>query len=388
MKCVDLFSFTDSWKNREFASVLEGHIKRSYLIRSIALLAFLPLDLICIVCALIGRRKHKKTTFFMTNKWPRLFAEKVPGKIFIGPIWWIFYSLRYGGSYYPASVIYILLGIIGWGSQKRRVFLNRVGPNIAKKILFLYLGDEAMLVHHSDALPYVRCFIKACEDLPIQTCCIQHGIFHEDALSDEVDGIFSDINIVRSIHDKNLLQSKGVLSKIYVNESFFICSLLREGNDRVPSKFTKGNILLIGEGLHIFSEKMANEYVETLKKIEADLSSAGYCVTYRPHPSEKFIYKKYKFLSAKFENLATALVECNAVIGYSSTLLVEAASIGVPAFQVKCLGEYKKGLERAGLDIKKYSFEKFSEALSSSAELKRNQTPLSRGTLFPDIGWD
>ena len=196
---------------------------------------------------------------------------------------------------------------------------------------------------HSDALPFARSILYATKNnstIQSLSVCIQHGIFHEHFQCTELDGSLADINVTRSEFDKALIENNNKESFYIISENFFI-PVVGE-IDRNKSK----PVILVGEGFHVVDKDLSIKYISRLKAVEAELLSKGWHVKYRPHPSEKLIYRSFGFKNIDTFDLKSSLAVALAYIGYSSTLLIEASSIGIPCYSLSLDGEARVKLHR------------------------------------------
>jgi hypothetical protein len=341
---MDIFSYTESFATEVNRRTLLSHVRRAYLVRALLLLPFLWLDLV-IFLFYFFLYKPKKSHIFVTFKWPILFdLEKDVRPIFIGTVANIFTVIKYRGIYIPASLIYVMLGILPWRCRFRskiNYFLIRLSGWIVK----FFAQDGSILFHHSDALPFARSLVMGAKLNAIKTVCIQHGAFHADSKSHERDGLLSDLNVFRSDFDASLVSELTSDMNFLVLPDLFLLNIdkVEAGNKRV---------ILLGEGYHIIDKAISNEYLSMLKEIESALIIHGFKPVYRPHPSEKVFYRTFDFQNYDVEDLSTSLSKADAVIGFTSTVLFEASGAGIFSFYLTVIGK-SLGLEGRGNDYLK-----------------------------------
>ena len=259
--------------------------------------------------------------------------------------------------------------------------------NFAQKISSIILGKMCAktsykVVVHSDALPFARSFIMAANKMSAKTICIQHGNFHLGTIISEIDGSLSSVNIVRSNVDGEIIRPSSPSSKIILAPGFFRLQIpyLAKGGE-------KPVVLLIGEGFHIVDKKFNKDYINRLQEIAAMLKSKNLDIIFRPHPSERNLNWKSKFEVIDSISLEKSLSQVDAVIGYSSTLLFEASSLGIIAVCVDVNGRFKVGIDlvRNHCTIHKWhGLEGFLELITNNRAEMSIPSDVVRCQVFPE----
>lgn len=324
----DLFSYAQSFLDPNFSRTINLHIRHSYKRKALLLLFCIPIDLLIFFMERLffGQRR---SIIYTTKKWPEIYCGmKGYRKIFLGSPAFLFEAIKSRGLYLPASLIYVAIVIIWPRDGVRSVYSNYL-IKISSFFLSSFSSNASFLVVHSDALPFARTLIFSAKNKNIKSVCLQHGILRGEYQTRERDGFMSDINIMRSKSDIDILQKINPVSKCYALPHFFMPNIIN-------SNGVGGNkLILVGEGFHVIDENFSDKYIKHLRGLEIKLVELGYQVQYRPHPSEKFLYRSLGFQDYDVSSLESSLLSARAFIGYGSTLLAEASSVGVPSFYLR-----------------------------------------------------
>lgn len=350
---TDLFSYSEAWSCPQKRAQLFRHLRLTYLLKGLILLPFLPFDIAYLFFTRLFDGKAEPGYVFTSskaldqcfeggrNKSTKLFLISDP-----------FTAIRRRGQlikYIPASPIYIMCALVPWKGRFRKFsnnFINRFTVFLLEQ---LFRPGKIIFVMHSDALPFVRALLFATINNPkIQSVnvCIQHGIFHDHFECSELDGLLADINVTRSQFDKRLIERSNKNCLFIISEDFFLPSVTESQNHKDVS------VILVGEGFHVVDKLLSEKYISRLKCIESQLIKLDWQVKYRPHPSEKLIYRSFGFEAIDSSKLKDSLASAIAYIGYSSTLLIEASSIGVPCYAITIDGEAQVNFQRSSGAIK------------------------------------
>jgi hypothetical protein len=341
---ADLFSYTESWADAEYKKYIYKHIRIEYFLKSLILLPLVPFDIFYIVLYLIfSSRTDVKYVFCSMKAYkqfraiPEFLHEET---IIVTDPFSAIKQFNSNCIYIPASLIYLGCGLLPWRGAWRQVS-NKIILGSTSLILRTMLGKRKfVLICHSDSLPFARALIFIGKKSGAIIACLQHGIFHEKYDVEELCGSLSDINVVRSDYDADLIRKRNPNSKYLVTPQFFEVRINKLQNNIIKP------IILVGEGLHMVSKTLANKYLVRLKEIESELLDLGFVVQYRPHPSEKLRCHFFGFNSIDSKELAESFATAQAYIGYSSSLIVEASSIGVPCYIVEIDGIYNSSMNR------------------------------------------
>lgn len=350
----NLYSYFDSWQDKIHARTLKKATKKATFLKLLIIILILPFDIILFIFQKIFR--IKVSDFIATDKWSD-FNDFLGKNLKIGLISTpdkFIKNIKSGIIYIPASPIYFISCIGLWlPSNCHLVWTNFVIKFNTSYLKSYLLSDhkKSYLIIHSDALPFARSLVFACNRLKINTVCIQHGVFHEQNIIFEVDGSKSDINIIRSEEDKNIIKNISPNSQYLVTPDFFLLT----PNKNFIKKNTIPRILFLGEGYHILDERLDNAYLKRLEYIYKKMLFFNCECFFRPHPSEKFkrISKGFKNIDNLSLNDSISITDC--VIGYSSTLLYEAKSIGIPSFQVDVNNKFFDIQKSSSAKIERYN---------------------------------
>ncbi len=343
---TNLYTYAGSWENPIHSETLWKTIRRTYSYKSLLLLLTLPLDTLVLAFILISGKKFN--ILIATEKWPKLTevtAERTRTAC-ISPITFLVNHFRTKAGYFPASIIYILAALGLALPDRLRKRWSSIVINIVSMILKQVASKSAALVVHSDALPFGRALVMAANESGLRSVCIQHGNFREYNLIREQDGFLCMHNIVRSREDGQIIERVSIRTAIHLMPDFFKIKV-----NKIENKGSRANIMLLGEGYHILDESFNAKYLECLSSLEGRLYNSGVDVKFRPHPSERKFNWNNRFTNIDTMALEASLADVDAVIGYSSTLLQEAAEIGIPSFYVEPIKSQRTMAGRNGFNI-------------------------------------
>jgi hypothetical protein len=314
--------------NKVHAKTLWLQIKKTYAIKSIILIIALPFDIILLLYLIINKKKYD--CLFLTLKWPELITKKSlkANVAVVAAPTAILFCHRNKIEYIPASLFYILASFGLWIPKKMREEWSFLAVKSITIMIRNFFKDTASLVVHSDALPFGRALVIAAKNLGVTTICIQHGNFREYNIVTEQDGFLCDVNITRSNEDSKIIKKSNPNTILKPIPDFFLLSTGESYRGAVP------RVLLLGEGFHILDANFNNLYIRQLQSLALKIKKIGLEVVFRPHPSERNKYWKNKFENIDNDDLVTSLAKTSSVIGFSSTLLQEAAEIKIPTFYI------------------------------------------------------
>jgi hypothetical protein len=346
---TDLYSYPKSWGHKSSIRTLEISIRNSYFKKGVLLLLLLPIDILINFLISAYCRNNNSKIILLTEKWSNLgeaFAASSSMSI-IGLPKNIIFCLRNRCCYFLINPIYIILAFGFLLPSRQRVIISNLALLIAKYQLKRYSDGKSKLIVHSDALPFARAYTTAANELGMHTICIQHGSFYKSHLVGERDGFLCQTNIVRSVIDGEIIKDANKFTNIYVADEFFrinISVLKKSINDKVT-------IMLLGEGFHVMDKKFSSSYMSALKKLNMYYANLNIDVVFRPHPSEFWFNYLGDFKRIDKLQLNKSLAMVDAVIGFSSSLLLEAAQIGIPSFHIEIDGFRRDGLNRDCLRV-------------------------------------
>lgn len=350
-----VFSYVFNREPGERGRTFLSEIKKSYIRKSLLLAFFIPLDIVIYLVFLIFNpfRCQFARIVFVTDIFPALVARSSTSLCcFVGAPNLLLQAIRNRGVYIPASLVYIFLALSRWNPSKSR----GMGADFAIRLLTVmlrpFVSTGSVMVFHSDALPFGRSVLFAGKRLGLRTCCIQHGIFHQSSAISEVDGYLCDVNVVRSSQDGELIRQASPETSIVVEPDFFLRCDIDEASDLLPDRSGK-KIIVLGEGWRLVDAKFSERYMQRIQQMANDLLVKGFDVVFRPHPSERGLGSRYGFDKVDAGPLDDCIASANAIIGYSSTVLFEAASLGVLACQIDVDRQHFPGLSRDGVMIEK-----------------------------------
>lgn len=365
---TNLYTYADSWENPIHSNTLWKTVRRTYLYKSLPLLFCLPLDALVLAFILISGKRF--CVLIATEKWPKLTeitAERARTAC-ISPVTFIVNHFKSKASYFPASIFY-LFAALGLALPRRlRKRWSCITVDIVSMVLRQVAEKYATIVVHSDALPFGRALVMAANKSGIRTVCIQHGNFREYNVIKEQDGFLCMHNIVRSREDGLIIERASTQTVIHSMPDFFKIEVNKIKNERLTAK-----VMLLGEGYHIIDEKFNIKYLEYLSSLEVGLFNSGVDVKFRPHPSERTFDWSARFRNIDLTALEVSLADVDAVIGYSSTLLQEAAEIGIPSFYVEPIKCQRAMAGRNGFNITK--LDNIDQALKAAKQHRNDFSP-------------
>ena len=380
----NLYSYTDSWEHKAHGKTLKKAVKRATLLRSVALILFIPIDAFYLLCLIVSRKKVGG--FTATAKWPdfSFFLSKKYKTAFIAsPDQFI----RLGCLdliYLPASPVYVLSAIGYIIPQKFSLKWSQLAILAAANYMqFFSIKKKRFLIVHSDALPFGRSLVLAARSINVTTLCIQHGSFFSlPTKVGEVDGCLSEINIVRSKEDEMIIKPKALNSKFLVIPEFFTLSRSRGNVGNKPT------ILFLGEGYHTVDPAFNKKYLAQLEIIYSELACLNVECIFRPHPSEKYIGVSKNFKNIDSLPLEESISRIDCVIGFSSTLLQECGYLGIPSLFIEVEGHHLNVKGRNGAIITKYGCNSDLLLLAQDHFSKRFQGDLVMGVLDKHESFD
>lgn len=332
-------------------NVFLREVRKSYLRRAGLLALFIPFDLFIylIFFTLNLFRKETSKIVFLTSLYPSFISRSsATSCCFVGAPNVLWLAVRNRGIYVPASIVYLLLSLIRWDSVRPEGFSVNFAIGLMAGLLRPFVDKDSSMVFHSDALPFARCVLLAGRKLGLRTCCIQHGIFHRASMINEVDGYLCELNVVRSTLDGELIRQANPTTAIVVEPDFFLrCDAPRQFSRKSGKKM----VIVLGEGAEQTAPVLSNDYMLRIEQLALDLQIAGFHVVFRPHPLERGILKRFRFENIDTGSLDSCIANASVIVGYSSTVLFEAASLGVLACQIDVCGEHFPSMSRDGVMI-------------------------------------
>lgn len=347
---VDIYSYSNSWSDRHYAKGLDHGLKKIYLKRSLVLFLQLPIDVALLTLFHFSNLRGNLEVIFLTTRWENLrnFLANEALMGFIGlPVYFKFFQ-KTKCKYLFVTPIYIVVTIGLFLPKSMQKNFSHFAVLLAKLQLRKVTTHASKIIVHSDALPFARAYVIAANELGLNTICIQHGTFYENHLINERDGFLCNINIVRSSLDGQIIKSANKNTILHVASNFFSPKI---SELKVASR-DECTILLLGEGFHAVDKNFNNNYLAAVKKLHSYFTERKVKCIFRPHPSEsRIIWAKY-FNDVDRGRLDSTLANVDAVVGFSSSVLLEAAQIGIPSFHIAVEGYSRDGLDRDGLIVK------------------------------------
>lgn len=354
----DLFSYPQSFLDPDFSRTINLHIRQSYRRKAVLLFFCIPIDLLIFLCERLVFAQ-RKSVIFTTKKWPEIYCGiKGYRKIFFGSPAFLFEAIRNRGVYLPASLIYVLLVIV-WPRIGQRSAYSSYLIKISNFLLSSFSSDASFLIVHSDALPFARALIFSAKNKNIKSVCLQHGVLRGEYQTEQRDGFMCDINIMRSESDVDILKKINPLSRCQALPNFFIPNISNS------SCVTGTKVILVGEGFHVIDENFSHKYIKHLRGLEKKLIELGYQVQYRPHPAEMGFYRGLGFKDYDISSLEISLLSARAFIGYGSTLLLEASSVGVPSFYLRIDAQICGDMLSDNFFLNEFSYENLIKSSSN-----------------------
>lgn len=345
---ITLYSHAESMHNKVHAKTLWLEIRKTYTLKSILLAISLPFDILLFIYIILKGKKYD--IIFSTRKWPDLITatSRSANVALLSAPNSILFCYRNNVEYVPASLFYLLTSIGVWIPKK----IHKNWSLIAIKSIDQFLGqlykDKASLVVHSDALPFGRALVLASRNLSVRTICIQHGNFREYNIVEEQDGFLCDVNITRSAEDSRIIKKSNPSTILIAIPDFFLPNVCNRQVGPTP------RVLLLGEGFHVLDRDFNKTYIQYLQCLAKKLKDIGLEAVFRPHPSERNRYWGRTFKNIDYDDLSASLGRTDAIIGFNSTLLQEAAEIDIPTFYVDPLHRGHEIVGRNNIKILKF----------------------------------
>lgn len=326
-----LFSYVLNRSAVEKAAVFAGFARRTYLRKALLLVFTLPLDLLA-WCVLRLRPGQGREFILLGARAGALLGELHGARAAVlGTLTDLPRALRAGALWIPVGPLYITLALCRWSLQPQVPVLVALAMRGLGALIERHLHAGATLVLHSDALPLARALIVIVRARGGTVCCLQHGLLHETSEMNEIDGSLSDVNVVRSRAAAGLIARANADSRFLVEPDLFIPSLpAGERSSRA--------VVLVGEAWHVCDQALHDTYMRRLRTLQRELAALGVASVFRPHPLERVRSVGYGFVRLDLAPAARSLARHAAFVGYSSTLLHEAASVGRLAMQLTLSG--------------------------------------------------
>ena len=320
---TNLYSYCSSYQDREVGKTLLKTFKRSYLKKIIisSILIFIDIFLIMKTFIWVTKKPLLRATFLNVNlNWDK-FAPWMTTASYTGLLKCKF------SSTFPFGLIFFLAGVgyffpIAFQSKWSSIVISIV-TQIQRRVLV----NGAIVIVHTDALPFQRALVLAAKKNGFQTVCLQHGKFSESDKYNERDGFLCEYNFVRSDYDGTLIKSCNPKTEIIVDKSLFLLNL---DYSREAATF----VLLLGEALHTVNPDLNRSYLSCLKEVEKKLNEFDIKCAFRPHPGECNTYKEMHFKRIDLGILEDSLTKAKAVVGFKSTVLFDSVNAGIPAYSV------------------------------------------------------
>lgn len=297
-------------------------IKKAYILRSLFL---------CLFIFLPDIKKNKRVAFVVGPHAVKQISPSDRSNLCIigGPIEY-FLARKCGAGFINTSLLYVALTFTLFTFFKSKKITEKILDNILCRVNAVS-GGSAMVIHHSDALPYGRLLNDFFKKNNFPTVCLQHGYFDESIF--EMDGFYSDFNV--AIDAKQLLILKNAIGD---NGRFAIANHLSVSHKVFCPTRKRKHCILLGEGWKSHNVQVHNNYINFLIQVRNKLAKSNNLIRYRPHPSEKFdLVLLLKMLPITLNGRGEGINCQDTYIGASSSLLAEAARLGATVISVKGL---------------------------------------------------
>ncbi len=331
-----------------------------YFRRAIKCLLILPFDMLLIVKRFLSRCDRCEY-IVSTNKFswlPDVIDSHAVGVV--SPYYLVDKNKTKNSTAIPVAFLYSVIGLTPWRYSLMRNLIDEILPSVYSKILGMFVQNRVKLIVHSDSLPFARVLIKSLTKKNVFVICIQHGSFNYsiDQIFPETCGMYSHLNIVRSLVDRDIIRKRSRFNEFHVIPELFLPTFQEDGI--LPN--SPDVVLFIGEGYHVLDSRLSIAMQSKYNDIWQQLSGKGFQCIYRRHPSEIRDNQKCEFKDVDSLDLGASIARSLCVIGYSSSVLIESASIGVTSYQIPIDGEYFQGLNREACKIQLFnSVEKLME---------------------------
>ena len=211
---------------------------------------------------------------------------------------------------------------------------NSVKSDIKKLDKLLYRLGINVFINTGDSSANARVLIEACSTHNIKTISLAHGYISDFTLIG-IAPVRSDKLILWT--EKQLTEFLNVVDEIQANRLDFIG--FPKKINFVDQPLSDQSILLVTTSI----EPMLNDLKKKhfLKKVILELKKISPNFRLRLHPNERInIPKINDFLAENPVNLANGdlmdeIAKSNYIVGFSSSVLLEAVSSGKPVFEIK-----------------------------------------------------
>ena len=324
----DIYSYASEGNfGVQAAQCVVPFFRRKYRWRSLLLSVFLPIE--CIYLVVLGLTARRQRRYLFLNKMAANVIDATPGRdtIILGSVTDLPLVWRRGALWIPVSPLYVALAWSKWTTQGQfhwiaRLIVEWFGGELGQR-----LNKDSWLLVQSDGLPLARAVIAVARRSGAGVCCVAHGIFHEQYAMPEIDGSRSDLNVVQSEVDANIIRRANPATVVLIEPELF--------RPPVPRTRQPGlSVLLVGESWHVIDKEFDRVHLCRLREIEELLITNKIPVLFRPHPSERHRAWRYGFRRLDFGSKIRSFERFSVFVGYASTLLHEADAVGLNAVQL------------------------------------------------------
>lgn len=215
------------------------------------------------------------------------------------------------------------------------VFRNKRLIKVLKKVHDeSFLGNSnkiKSIITNNDFLPFYRAVIASLSELNVKLITIQHGLYTYKKINGDVEGQYSDSNLVFDNFQKEKLQKN-----LGFNDSTFIVLNNSNHNNNHSKHKNYKKIIIVGEGWHMQSFKSAYFFFKEIYKLRHKLKTVPkFKVLFRPHPRERLIFNLLNpFFKLDLTNISDLIHNDAIYIGYTSSLLKDVKDKGGLSIQV------------------------------------------------------
>ena len=336
----NLYSYMDSIDDSTVRNNLKNNVKKRYFFISLILIIFIPIDFLFFIVSIFLHKKKSDILWVIEKRNLSKSFEKIIYKdsfVTLGTILDINKVLSNRGIYFPVSFIFPLITLFFYFRSNRLLtFLS----NFEKHINCFLEYQNKYLIVNADFLPYQRTLIFFFKRKNFTVVNFQHGKLNQNYFGDEeIEGQFSDVIVVRSIADKNIIKSSNPAKKIIVFPSIFYDDFTHQANKTKSPNV----VVIIGEGWQRIDKDFFKKFCNEVKRAIIFMKFNNINYIYKPHPSHNWIFTILNFSHVSYQPINKLLHDHNIFLGYDSTVLLDAIALGKTAYSFPI--EYNKNVK-------------------------------------------
>ncbi|MEA1064354.1 hypothetical protein [Erwinia sp. HR93] len=270
--------------------------------------------------------KAGKRFFFLGHRFRDLIFSLPKEEVCIigGPAQLAF-CLKYSIDYIPSGTLWrdVYTGFL----RKNDNRIIKSSNKLLETLSTLKINNSIMIVD-KDSLPIGNILCQIASNANIRTVCIQHGIFLSSSSQSITDGMICDISLCYDeIQRRILIESGQEPEKVQIGGFY---RKIKKSTPRVINR----KICFLGQPWFKYNKNQHDIYLSLIMKIQEELASIGYQISYKPHPWEKGAAYLELFPIICNEEINEVIEEYDIFLSFTSTALIEASLAGKIAIQI------------------------------------------------------